>query len=50
MQFDDDPGHALLAEWNQHAAADYGRGIRGDKVGEDQVEGDGHSDVAERGH
>ena len=50
VQFDDDAGQALLAEWDQHAAADDGRGIRANTVGEDHVERDGHGDVTEFGH
>ena len=50
MQFDDDAGHALLAERNQHAASNDGRGFRGDTVGEDHVERHGNGDVAEFGH
>ena len=48
--FDDDARHALLAKWDQHAAADNGRGVGGDTVGEDHVERDGDGDVAEFGH
>ena len=50
VQFDDDARHALLAEWDQHASAHDGRGVRGDTVGEDHVERDGDGDVAEFGH
>ena len=50
VQIDDDARHALLAKRDQHAAADDGRGVRGDTVGEDHVERHGHGDVAEFGH
>ena len=50
VKFDDDAGHALLAKWDQDASADYGRGARGDTVGEDHVERYREGDVAEFGH
>ncbi len=50
MQFDDDASHALLAKWDQHAAANYRGGIRGNTVGEDHVQRHGDCNVTEFGH
>ena len=47
---DDDAGDALLAKRNEDASAHDGRGIRGDTVGEDHVERNRESYVAELGH
>ena len=50
MEFDDDACSALLAKRDKDASADDGRGVRGDAVGEDHVQRDRDSDVAEFGH
>ena len=50
VQFDDDARHALLAERDQDASADNGRGIRRDTVGERHVQRHGQGNVAEFGH
>jgi hypothetical protein len=50
VEFHDDAGHALLAEWDQHAPADDGSSVGRDTVGEDHVERHGDRDVTEFGH
>jgi hypothetical protein len=50
MQFHDDSRHAPLAEWHQHAPADYRRGSGWQTVGESHVQRYGQDDIAEFGH
>jgi hypothetical protein len=50
VQFDDDAGYALLAEWDEDASADHWRRIRENTVGEDHVQRNGNGDVTEFGH
>jgi hypothetical protein len=50
MQFSNYSREALLAEGNEHAAADHGSGVGRDTVGENHVERHGESNVAVLGH
>ena len=50
MQVDDDTGHALLPERNQHAPAQHGIRPIWNRVCEGHVERHGNGDVAEEWH
>src|SRR4051794_33030196 len=50
MQFDNDPRHALLAEWDQDPPANHWLNAGGNGIGKRHVKGHGQSNVAVKGH